>query len=187
MDRFLQRSGVRIDVVGILGWIGYWLVIPATLMVAFNAMGLTYITDLLRQIVLFTPHVIVALFIVLLGAYLARVIADGVTAYWQQAGLRDAHIVGTFLRMAVIGFAALIALDQVSVGGAIVRESFLIILAGVVFGLALAFGLAGKDWAANVLERWGLSRPRKDQAVAVADADRMRRRGTCAQSNVSSL
>jgi hypothetical protein len=48
----------------------------------------------------------------------------------------------------------LIALDQIKVGGDIVRESFLVILAGVVFALALAFGLAGKDWAKAQIERW---------------------------------
>jgi len=40
------------------------------------------------------------------------------------------------------------------VGGDIVRESFLVILAGAVFALALAFGLAGKDWAKSCIERW---------------------------------
>jgi len=35
-----------------------------------------------------------------------------------------------------------------------VRESFLVILAGVVFALALAFGLAGKDWAKAQIEHW---------------------------------
>ncbi len=48
----------------------------------------------------------------------------------------------------------LIALDQVNIGGDIIRESFLVILAGVVFALALAFGLGGKDWAADRIERW---------------------------------
>ena len=41
-----------------------------------------------------------------------------------------------------------------SVGGDIIRQSFLILLAGVVFALALAFGIGGKDWAAGLLERW---------------------------------
>ena len=39
-------------------------------------------------------------------------------------------------------------------GGEIVRQSFLIVLAGVVFGLALAFGLGGRDWAAQQIQRW---------------------------------
>jgi hypothetical protein len=48
----------------------------------------------------------------------------------------------------------LIALDQVKVGGDIVRQSFLVILGGVVFAFALAFGLGGKDWAAERIESW---------------------------------
>jgi hypothetical protein len=46
------------------------------------------------------------------------------------------------------------ALDQVSIGGDIIRHSFLILLGGVVLGLALAFGLGGQKWAAQLLERW---------------------------------
>ena len=40
------------------------------------------------------------------------------------------------------------------VGGDIVRESFLIILAGFVFAVGLAFGLGGKDAAAELIDRW---------------------------------
>jgi hypothetical protein len=40
------------------------------------------------------------------------------------------------------------------VGGSIVRQSFLIILGGFVFAIALAFGLGGKDWAADRIESW---------------------------------
>jgi hypothetical protein len=38
--------------------------------------------------------------------------------------------------------------------GDIVRLTFLILLAGLVFGLALAFGLGGQHVAAKLLERW---------------------------------
>jgi hypothetical protein len=63
-----------------------------------------------------------------------------------------------------MAFVILIALDQIKVGGDIVRESFLVVLAGVVFALALAFGLAGKDWAAAQIERWWPRAP-KDKSV----------------------
>ncbi len=34
------------------------------------------------------------------------------------------------------------------------RQTFLIILTGVVLAIALAFGLGGRDWAAGMLEHW---------------------------------
>jgi hypothetical protein len=51
-------------------------------------------------------------------------------------------------------FVVLIALEQVNVGGEIVRLSFLIILGGVVFAFALAFGLGSQAKVAQLLERW---------------------------------
>jgi hypothetical protein len=51
-------------------------------------------------------------------------------------------------------FVVMIALSQIEVGGDIVQKTFLIILAGLMLALALAFGLGGKTWAAALLERW---------------------------------
>jgi hypothetical protein len=158
MDGFLQQGGISTDTTGIFGLIAYWVVILAALIIAFNGLGLTYITDLLRQVVLFVPHVIVALLILAFGAYFARFIGTTVTTYCRNVGIQDADVLGTIAQYAIIAFVVLIALDQVSVGGQIVRESFLIILAGIVFGLALAFGLGGRRWAAGMLERWWPSR-----------------------------
>ena len=53
-----------------------------------------------------------------------------------------------------MAFVLMIALSQVEVGGDILQRTFLIILAGIVLALALAFGLGGRDWAAALLERW---------------------------------
>jgi hypothetical protein len=59
----------------------------------------------------------------------------------------------------------LIALDQVNVGGDIIRQSFLILLAGVVLALALAFGLGGRDWAARCSSAGGRARARRSAAL----------------------
>jgi hypothetical protein len=154
IDGFLQQGGLRSDATGIFAALVYWLVVLAALVIAFNSVGLTYITDLLGQVVLFVPKVIVALLIVTFGAYFARFVSNAVIAYCRNVGIQDAPLLGTLAQYAIMAFVVLIALDQVNVGGEIVRESFLVILAGVVFALALAFGLGGKDWAAERLERW---------------------------------
>jgi len=163
MDGFLQQGGIRTDTVGIFGLIAYWVVVLAALIIAFNGLGLTYITELLRQVVLFVPHVIVALLVLAFGAYFARFVGAAVTTYCRNVGIQDGDVLGRIAQYAIIAFVVLIAFDQMSVGGEIVRESFLIILAGVVFGLALAFGLGGRRWAAAMLERWWPSRGGQDR------------------------
>jgi flagellar biosynthesis protein FliQ len=154
IDGFLEQGGIQTDTTGIFGALVYWLVILAALVIAFNGLGLTYITDLLGTVVLFVPKVIVALLILAFGAYFARFIGDAVNTYCRNVGVRDGELLAKLAQYAIVAFVALIALDQVNVGGDIVRQSFLIILAGVVFALALAFGIGGQRRAADLLERW---------------------------------
>ncbi|HZM33681.1 MAG TPA: hypothetical protein VFC18_04230 [Burkholderiales bacterium] len=154
IDGFLRDGGVELDATEILALLFYWLVILAALVIGFNLLGLTYITDLLGRVVLFVPRVMVALLILAFGAYFARAVGMAITTYCRSVQLQDADLLGRIAQYAIVTFVVLIALDQVNVGGDIVRQSFLILLAGLVFALALAFGLGGKDWAAEMLERW---------------------------------
>ena len=164
VDAFLERGGVRSDTVGILAGLLYWLVVLATLVIAFNGLGLTYITDLLGKVVLFVPKVIVGLLIITFGAYFARFVADAVEAYSANVGVQDAALLGRAARYAILVFVVLIALDHVEVAGDVVRMSFLIVLAGVVFAVALAFGLGSRERAAELLDRWWPRRGDKDGA-----------------------
>ncbi|HEY0336875.1 MAG TPA: hypothetical protein VGC70_05995, partial [Burkholderiales bacterium] len=83
-------------------------------------------------------------------------------------------ILGRLAQYAILSFVILIALEHMQVGGDIVRYAFLIVLAGVI--LALAFGLGGRDWAAQLLERWW-PRMRNDPRPRIEDLPR-RAQGT---------
>lgn len=154
MDGFLRNGGVQADATALIAMLFYWLVILAALVIGFNTLGLTYITDLIQSLILFLPRVMVAIVILAVGSYFARFIDGAITAYFRNAHLQDADLLGRLARYAILAFVILIALDQVQVGGDIVRHTFLIVLAGVVLALALAFGIGGRDWAAELLERW---------------------------------
>ena len=160
LDGFLEQGGIRSDTTDIFGVLVYWLIILAALVIAFNTLGMMYVTDLLRQVVGFVPRLMVALVILAFGAYFARFIGGAVMAYCRNVGIQDGDILGRLAQYAILAFVVLIALEQVQIGGDIVRHSFLIILAGVVLALALAFGIGGQGWAAEVLERWW---PRPDR------------------------
>jgi hypothetical protein len=160
LDGFMRDGGIGADTTEIMGLVVYWLVILGALVVGFNSLGLTYVTDLLGRVILFVPKVLVALLVLAFGAYFARFIANAITAYCRNVHIQDAELLGRLAQYAILTFVVLIALDQVNIGGDIVRQSFLIILAGLVFALALAFGLGGKEWAAELLERWWPRRKR---------------------------
>jgi hypothetical protein len=153
-DNFLQQAGLRGDTTTLFGLVAYWLAILATLMIAFNGLGLTYITDLLGRVVLFTPKLLVAMLVVVFGSYCARFVGGAVYTYCVDAQIPDADLLGRIARYLIVIFVVMIAIGQVEVGGDIVQRTFLILLGGLVLALALAFGLGGKDWAAAMLERW---------------------------------
>ncbi len=153
IDDFLHQGGTDIDTTAILGLLAYWLVILGAFVIAFNGLGLTYVTDLLGRAVVFVPKAMVAIVILALGIYFARFIGVTLTLYCRRTGLADAELLGRLAMYAIMVFVFLIALDQIGLGD-IIRQSFLIILAAVAFGLALAFGLGGQKKAADMLERW---------------------------------
>lgn len=160
LDGFLRDGGISADTTDIIALVIYWLVILGALVVGFNSLGLVYVTDLLGRVILFVPKVLVALLVLAFGAYFARFIANAITVYCRNVHIQDAELLGRLAQYAILTFVVLIALDQVNIGGDIVRQSFLIILAGLIFALALAFGLGGKEWAAELLERWWPRRKR---------------------------
>ena len=154
IDGFLKQGGTEKDTTEWIGVIGYALVLLLSLIVAFNSLGLTQVTDLLGRLLLFVPRLLVALLVVVLGGYFARFVGHAVQRYFQGAGVGDAEILGRLVRYAVLTFVLLLAFDHLDIGGGLIQQTFLILLGGVVFALALAFGLGARARAAELLERW---------------------------------
>src|SRR5690606_25668814 len=69
LDGFLKHGGLAHDTTAIVGLLVYWLVILAALLIAFNGLGLTTITDLLGRVVWFVPNVFIAILVLAFGSY----------------------------------------------------------------------------------------------------------------------
>jgi len=153
IDHFLKQGGADIDTVRVLGSLSYWLVILAALMIASNSLDLAYVTDLIGRVVLFVPKVMVAVVILVFGVYFARFVGAALTTYLRNIGVGEAGLVGRLALYAIVVFVIMIALDQMGLGD-IIRQAFLILVAAIALGLALAFGLGGQKRAAELIERW---------------------------------
>jgi hypothetical protein len=164
VDGVLKQGGVTEDLTGILGLLVYGATVLVTLLIGFNTLGLTQVTDLLQQIVLFLPKVIIGILVLVIGAYFARFVATSIEAYCRNVGIADGPMLAQVSFYAIMVFVVLMVLEQLNLTGELVRSTFLIVLTGVVFALALAFGLGGQKTAADLLERWRAQREKGGKA-----------------------
>lgn len=161
VDGFLKEGGTKKTTIDILGVLVYWFVILIALLAAFNVLGLGVVAELFNRIALFVPKVIVAVLILAIGLYFARLMAEMVTTYGKNVGMGDAELMGRLTRYAIMAFVIIIVLGQINVGEALLSTAFLILFGAICLGLALAFGLGGQKWAAGALERFMTDRGRK--------------------------
>ena len=154
LDSFLRQGGARSDTTRVFGLLAFWLVLLLAALVAASAMGLPNVSELLRRVIWFLPRLFIGLLILAGGAYFARFVGSTVASYGRSAKLRDSAFLGKVAQYAIMVFVILVTLDQTQIGGDLIRQSFLVILTGVVFALALAFGLGGRNWAAERIESW---------------------------------
>lgn len=153
IDKFLKQGGIKKTVSQILALLVYWMVILATLLMASEVVKLDVVSALFNNIILFIPKVIVAVLILAIGFYFARVISDIIIAYGKNVGMKDAEIIGRIAQYAIMAFVIVISLGQMDIGQGILVPAFLILFGGVVFALSLAFGLGGQKWAASQFEK----------------------------------
>lgn len=145
LSEVLNKGGIKRKLSELIGVIIYWLVTLVVLIATLNALQLTVAAQLLEQVVAFLPNVVAAIFMLVVGIVAGAFLSTTVRTAASNAGVDAARLLGQAVQMIIVIFAVVASLKQLQIQ--IVGEAFLIILAAVSFGLALAFGLGCKDQA----------------------------------------
>ena len=145
LSTILAKGGIKRKLSELIGAIIYWIVMLAFVMTALNALQLTVAAELFQQIVSFLPNVVASVFILIVGVFAAAFLAATVRTAASNAGIAHAHLLGQAVQAAVVVFTVVASLQQLHVQ--FVGEAFLIILAGLSLGSALAFGFGCKELA----------------------------------------
>ena len=153
LDDFLLRGGVRFTTVTLVGQIAYWGVFLVVALAVFNLLGLPVSTGLIEEVVRYVPSVMVALVIIVFGSLLARFISGAVRTYLDNIGVAGAKAIGFMTQAALLAFVAVLALEQLRIGGQVLVSAFQLAFGGLCLAMALAFGLGGREWAAGILDR----------------------------------
>jgi hypothetical protein len=151
LDNVLAKGGISYSLSELLGVICYWLALLITFVVAINAIGLTIAADLLNRIVLYVPNIIAAVFILILGMFVATLLSNIVKTAANNAGLSQAKLLGKIVEVVVIIFTIAITLEQLGIAAKIIELTISIVLASIGLSVALAFGLGCRDLAAKFI------------------------------------
>ena len=153
LSRFEQRMGITLDPAGILGKIVYWFILLIFLVPAADALGLPAVSNILNTLVAYIPNVFVAILVLFLGTLAATFVADLVRGAVASANIGSPRIFAGIARWAIIGFSALVALEQLQISTPLINELFGGIVAALAIAFGLAFGLGGQEAARRWLAR----------------------------------
>src|SRR5437868_6361401 len=153
LTRFEQRMGITLDAAGVLGKVVYWFLFLIFLVPAVDALGLTTVSAILGTVIAYIPNVFVAILVLFLGTLLASFVADIVRGATASANVGNPNIFANIARYSIMGFAALVALEQLQIAPSLINELFGAIVAAAALAFGLAFGLGGRESAQRYLNR----------------------------------
>jgi len=152
---FVHNMGVRDDSSGVIANIVKWFVRLITLVVAFDTLGLPAVSNVLQQLLLWLPNLVVALVVLVLGGLAAKALSQLVRGATAEAGLGNPDTLATVTRVAVWGFTIVVAINQLGIATTLINTLMIGLVGATALAFGLAFGLGGRDRAAQMLEAVG--------------------------------
>lgn len=146
VDRMLPGASASRAIAKVL----FWFVFAFFIVAAIGALHIDALTGFMNDVLAYLPNVIVAILIFIVAALIAGV--AGTAASRLMGDTPTGRIVGTVVPALVMVIATFMILDQLKIAHNIVTIAFGATMFAIALGLALAFGLGGRDVARRMLE-----------------------------------
>jgi hypothetical protein len=144
----------------------FWLIFIFFVTAAIGALGIPAATSFMNQVLAYLPNVIVAILIFIVAALLSGAVAGAVVRFMGDTP--TGKVVGAVAPAVIMTIAFFMILEQLQIAPEIVRIAFTAIMFALALGLALAFGLGGRELAADLLRQ---ARDKGGQAADQAKRD----------------
>ncbi len=150
---FLLKGGVQYSSAIILANIIYWFLMLLLTLAILDSIGLKTAEQLFNQILTYIPNIIIAILVLIFGVMFAKFLRSTVYTYLTNINVSGAELISNGCYWIIILLVIFTALYQLSLGGQLLTFIFEIAFASVCLAFAIAFGLAGKEWATHILEK----------------------------------
>lgn len=154
LSDFVQKMGVGLDSAGFLAGVVKWFIRLIALVVAFDALGLPAVSQVLREFLMWMPNLVVALMVLVIGGLAAKALSSVVRGAAAKAQLGNPQLLARIATVAVWAFTIVVAVNQLGIATALINTLFMATVGTVAIALGLAFGLGGRDTAGEIVRNW---------------------------------
>ena len=146
----------------------FWVAWLGFILLGISVLGVVGVEEHVASFFGFLPRLFAALFILFFGLLAASFFSRTVLLSGVNADLPSPRLISWAVRTMAIVFVISMAFEELGVGSKTMIVAFALTFGALMLGLALAFGLGGKDLAKKYLERrfaphQGESREREDE------------------------
>src|SRR5215208_7768768 len=147
--QYVERVSPGASPTALIGAVVFWLIFIFVLSAAIGALKIPAVTAFMNQVLAYLPNVIVAVLIFVVAGVVAAAVA-GLVAQ-TMGDTPTGKVVASVVPALVMGIAIFMILNQLKIAPEIVQITYTALIGAVALGLALAFGLGGREVAAEML------------------------------------
>src|SRR3954468_10603095 len=133
----------------LVGSIAFWFLFLGAISLAVSALKIPALTNFVATIYGYLPNVIAAVIIFVLAGAIAAAVAGLVTKVMGDTP--TGKLVASVAPILIMGIAVFMILNQLGIAPAIVTITYAVLLGSLGLGMALAFGLGGRETAARLV------------------------------------
>lgn len=148
----LEKADIKVDASSFIGAIFKWVLLIAFLIAAVQILGLGQLRDFFIDVLNYLPNVIVAAFILVVAIIIADILEKVVRAMVEGTRIGYGQIVGVIVKWSIWIFAIFAILLQLGIAEDLIKTIIQGVVALLVIAGGIAFGLGGKDVAAEILQ-----------------------------------
>ncbi len=152
LTNVLAQGEIRMSISELIGAIVYWIIILIVIATALGTLNLTVAADMIARLIEYVPNILGAIFIVIVGTFIADFVSAVVRTTANNAGLKKASLMAKVIKVVLVVFAIIIAIEQLKIASTLIVLAVNIILVSIGIGIALAFGLGCKDIAGKFVQ-----------------------------------
>ncbi len=132
----------------------YYFILLLVTILAVDILQISAITDLLKELMLLLPKLLVAFLVLVIGVLIAEAARKVVQSTCQSLGIPAAKVIATFVFFFVMINALMIALKKATIPTQFLTDNLTVLFAGIVFAFAIGYGLASKGIMSSFLSSY---------------------------------